>query len=106
MFTGPEWVIVPAARKIEEAEKETKMAAKDNLKTGGQILVEGLRANGVDRVYCVPGESYLAALDAFHDIPEIQLVVCRQEGGAAMMADAVKHGVGKAHERRRARGIA
>ena len=88
MFTGPEWVIVPAARKIEEAEKETKMAAKDNLKTGGQILVEGLRANGVDRVYCVPGESYLAALDAFHDIPEIQLVVCRQEGGAAMMADA------------------
>jgi len=64
------------------------MPAKDNLKTGGEILVEGLRVNGVDKVFCVPGESYLAALDAFHDVPEIQLVVCRQEGGAVMMADA------------------
>ncbi|MBC8338577.1 MAG: thiamine pyrophosphate-binding protein [Rhodospirillales bacterium] len=61
---------------------------KDNLKTGGEILVESLRVNGVDKVFCVPGESYLAALDAFHDVPEIQLVVCRQESGAAMMADA------------------
>ena len=64
------------------------MPAKDNLKTGGEILVEGLKVNGVDKVFCVPGESYLAALDAFHDVPEIQLVVCRQESGAAMMADA------------------
>jgi acetolactate synthase-1/2/3 large subunit len=38
-------------------------------------------------VFCVPGESYLAALDAFHDSP-IQLTVCRQEGGATMMAEA------------------
>jgi acetolactate synthase-1/2/3 large subunit len=59
----------------------------DNLKTGGEILVESLRVNGVDKVFCVPGESYLAALDAFHDVPEIQLVICRQESGAAMMAD-------------------
>jgi len=59
----------------------------DNLKTGGEILVESLRVNGVYKVFCVPGESYLAALDAFHDVPEIQLVVCRQESGAAMMAD-------------------
>jgi len=64
------------------------MTTKDNLKTGGEILVECLRVNGVDRVFCVPGESYLAALDAFHDVPEIQLVVCRHEGAAAMMADA------------------
>ena len=64
------------------------MGTKDNLRPGGQILVEGLRTNGVERVFCVPGESYLAALDAFHDVPEIQLVACRQEGGAAMMADA------------------
>ncbi|HEX9702133.1 MAG TPA: thiamine pyrophosphate-binding protein [Rhodospirillales bacterium] len=63
------------------------MTTKNNLRTGGQLLVDGLRLNGVDRVFCVPGESYLAALDAFHDVPEIQLVVCRQEGGAAMMAD-------------------
>jgi len=69
------------------------MSPKDSeitntMKTGGEILVESLRINGVDKVFCVPGESYLAALDAFHDTPEIQLVVCRQESGAAMMADA------------------
>lgn len=64
------------------------MTKKDNLRTGGEILVEGLRTNNVSKVFCVPGESYLAALDAFHDVPEIQLVVCRHEGGAAMMADA------------------
>lgn len=61
---------------------------RDNLKTGGEILVECLMINGVDKVFCVPGESYLAALDAFHDVPDIQLVVCRHESGAAMMADA------------------
>jgi acetolactate synthase-1/2/3 large subunit len=56
------------------------------LRTGGQLIVEALEANGVERIYCVPGESYLAVLDALHDSP-IQTIVCRQEGGAAMMAD-------------------
>jgi len=56
------------------------------MKTGGQLIVEALEANGVDRIYCVPGESYLAVLDALHDSP-IRTIVCRQEGGAAMMAD-------------------
>jgi acetolactate synthase-1/2/3 large subunit len=56
------------------------------MKTGGQLIVEALEANGVDRLYCVPGESYLAVLDALHDSP-IETIVCRQEGGAAMMAD-------------------
>lgn len=56
------------------------------MKTGGQLVVEALEANGVDRIYCVPGESYLAVLDALHDSP-IRTIVCRQEGGAAMMAD-------------------
>src|SRR5918994_8008005 len=59
-----------------------------NLRTGGQVLIDQLRIHGVDLAFCVPGESYLAALDALHDAPEIQLIVCRQEGGAAMMADA------------------
>ena len=54
-------------------------------RTGGQILVDQLVAQGVERVYCVPGESYLAALDAFHDA-KIAVTVCRQEAGAAMMA--------------------
>ena len=58
-----------------------------NTRTGGQILIDQLVAQGVDRVTCVPGESYLAALDALHDSP-IDVVICRAEGGAAMMAEA------------------
>ncbi|HVR54343.1 MAG TPA: thiamine pyrophosphate-binding protein, partial [Pseudorhodoferax sp.] len=58
-------------------------------RTGGQILVDALRIHGVRRAFCVPGESFLAALDAFHDQQQhIELVVCRQEGGAAFMAEA------------------
>ncbi|MGJ7041294.1 acetolactate synthase-1/2/3 large subunit [Shinella sp. BE166] len=56
------------------------------MKTGGQLIVDALVANGVKRVACVPGESYLAVLDALHDT-DIDVLVCRQEGGAAMMAD-------------------
>jgi len=60
-----------------------------NLRTGGQILVDCLRLHGVDTVFCVPGESYLAALDAFHDAQDqINLIVCRQEGGVTNMAEA------------------
>ncbi len=59
-----------------------------NLRTGGQVLVDQLRIHGADMAFCVPGESYLAALDALHDAPEIQLIVGRQEGGVAMMAEA------------------
>ncbi|MFC5387519.1 thiamine pyrophosphate-binding protein [Aquamicrobium segne] len=56
------------------------------MKTGGQLIVEALEANAVERIFCVPGESYLAVLDALHD-SKIDTIVCRQEGGAAMMAD-------------------
>jgi acetolactate synthase I/II/III large subunit len=58
-----------------------------SLRTGGQILVDQLIAQGVERLTCVPGESYLAVLDALHDA-SIDVLVCRNEGGAAMMADA------------------
>ncbi|MCA1653860.1 MAG: thiamine pyrophosphate-binding protein [Sphingomicrobium sp.] len=58
------------------------------LRTGGRILVDQLVAQGCDRVFTVPGESFLAVLDALHDTPEIDIVVCRQEGGVAYMADA------------------
>ncbi|HVB78353.1 MAG TPA: thiamine pyrophosphate-binding protein [Candidatus Binataceae bacterium] len=58
-------------------------------RSGAQILVDQLIIHGVDTAYCVPGESYLAVLDALYDTREqIRLVVCRQEGGAAYMADA------------------
>jgi acetolactate synthase-1/2/3 large subunit len=56
--------------------------------TGGQILVDALRRQGVDRIYCVPGESYLPVLDALHDAPEIAVVSARHEGAAANMAEA------------------
>lgn len=50
------------------------------------LLVDCLAAHGVDRVFCVPGESYLAVLDALHDSNAIQTVICRHEGGAGFMA--------------------
>jgi acetolactate synthase-1/2/3 large subunit len=55
-------------------------------RTGGQILVDQLVAQGVERVTCVPGESYLAVLDALHDA-RIDVLTCRAEGGAAIMAE-------------------
>lgn len=57
-------------------------------RTGGRILVDALTLNGVDTVYCVPGESYLPVLDALHDAAGIQICVTRHEGAAANMADA------------------
>ncbi|WP_244514556.1 thiamine pyrophosphate-binding protein [Afifella marina] len=56
-------------------------------RTGGEILIDQLVAQGVNCLTCVPGESYLAALDAMHD-RAIDVLVCRNEGGAAMMAEA------------------
>ena len=57
-------------------------------RSGGRILVDQLRIQGCDRIFTVPGESFLAVLDALHDTPEIDTIVCRQEGGVAYMADA------------------
>lgn len=66
------------------------------MRTGGQLIVDALVANGVDRVFCVPGESYLAVLDALYDVSNrIQVTVCRQEGGAANMAEAYGKLTGK-----------
>ena len=57
-------------------------------RSGGQVLVDQLRIHGVDTAFCVPGESYLAVLDALHDSVGIRTISCRQEGGAAFMAEA------------------
>jgi acetolactate synthase-1/2/3 large subunit len=59
----------------------------DNLRSGGRILVDQLVRQGVEHVFCVPGESYLAVLDALHDA-DLKVTVCRQEAGATMMAAA------------------
>ena len=57
------------------------------MRHGGRILAEALKAQGGERVFSGPGESFLAALDGLHG-SGVQNVVCRQEGGAAMMAEA------------------
>lgn len=58
-------------------------------RTAAQHLVDALVMQGADRVFCVPGESYLPVLDALHDqAGVIDLITCRHEGGAAMMAEA------------------
>ncbi|HVC57480.1 MAG TPA: thiamine pyrophosphate-dependent enzyme [Stellaceae bacterium] len=56
--------------------------------SGGQLVVAALQAHGVRMAFSVAGESYLEVLDALFDAPEIRLVTCRQEGGAAFMAEA------------------
>ena len=58
-------------------------------RTGGQLIVDALKIHGVDMTFGVPGESYLSVLDAFYESSDaIKFVICRQEGGAANMAEA------------------
>src|SRR5918996_1385778 len=71
------------------------MAANLPEMSGGQLVVAALRAHGVDMAFSVAGESYLEVLDALFDAPEIKLVTCRQEGGAAFMAEAYGKLTGK-----------
>src|SRR5215216_576002 len=63
--------------------------AASSARPAGHLLVEALIAQGVDTVFGVPGESYLAVLDGFHEHREqIRFIACRQEGGADFMAEA------------------
>src|SRR6186713_2189334 len=64
------------------------MSTPPGSRTGGRILVDALRVHGVDRLFCVPGESYLDVLDALYDTPEIAVIVAKHEGAAANMAEA------------------
>ncbi|WP_255350633.1 thiamine pyrophosphate-binding protein, partial [Cupriavidus sp. SK-3] len=57
-------------------------------RSGGRVLVDALRIHGAERIFCVPGESFLDVLDALHDQPAIDLIVCKHEGAAANMAEA------------------
>ena len=58
-------------------------------RSGGEILVASLLAQGATHAFGVPGESYLPVLDALHDVRDrLRFIVCRQEGGAAYMAEA------------------
>jgi acetolactate synthase-1/2/3 large subunit len=68
-----------------EAEARGGMAQR----TGGRILIDALIGHGADMVFSVPGESFLGALEALRQVEDrVRLIVCRQEGGAANMAEA------------------
>ncbi|MDB5856100.1 MAG: ilvG 2 [Herminiimonas sp.] len=70
---------VPASNPATETQRE---------RSGGNILIDALRLHGTDRVFLVPGESYLDAMDALQDASEIQVIVGRHEGAVANMAEA------------------
>jgi acetolactate synthase-1/2/3 large subunit len=57
-------------------------------RTGGEVLADALLLHGVDRAFAVCGESFLPLLDALHDRPQLRLISCRHEAGAAVMAEA------------------
>ncbi|HQN11383.1 MAG TPA: thiamine pyrophosphate-binding protein, partial [Quisquiliibacterium sp.] len=64
------------------------MTSTSPSRTSAHALLQILAANGVDRVFLVPGESYLGVLDALSDFPDIDVVTCRHEAGAGFMAVA------------------
>ena len=70
------------------------MRSNDGSRTGGEILVDQLLLHGVRHAFCVPGESYLAALDAFYG-SAIALTVCRHESAATMAAEAIGKATGR-----------
>ncbi len=70
------------------------MRANDGTRTAAEVLIDQLVIHGVRHAFCVPGESYLAALDAFHD-RDIAITVCRHESGAAIMAEACGKATGR-----------
>jgi acetolactate synthase-1/2/3 large subunit len=73
---------------ISDSSQSSGNATEATQRSGGRILVDALRIHGVDRLYCVPGESYLDVLNALHDTPEIDTIVSKHEGAASNMAEA------------------
>src|SRR5262249_56931366 len=63
-------------------------------RTAAEVLMDQLVVHGAKHVFCVPGESYIAALDAFYD-RDIAVTVCRHESGAAIMAEACGKATGR-----------
>src|SRR5215211_4776308 len=70
------------------------MRANDGTRTAAEVLIDQLVAHGTRHVFCVPGESYIAALDALHD-QKIMVTACRHESGAAIMAEAQGKATGR-----------
>ncbi|KHE67132.1 thiamine pyrophosphate-binding protein, partial [Halobacillus sp. BBL2006] len=63
--------------------------------TSAQAIVECLRLEGISKVFCVPGESYLPVMDAIRDEPDMELISARHEGGASFMAEGFAKASGK-----------
>jgi len=72
----------------QQIEKPAHSSPRLKPASGGSLIVDELSLHGVDRVFCVPGESYLDVLNAMYDEPGIDLIVARHEGAAANMAVA------------------
>ena len=64
-------------------------------KTGGEALVESIKAKGVEVVFGIPGVQLYHLMDAFYKHPEIKFIVTRHEQGAAYMADGYARASGK-----------
>jgi acetolactate synthase-1/2/3 large subunit len=78
-----------AEEPVNPVENPTEQRSPPAARNGGQLLVDQLLVHGVTHAFCVPGESYLPVLDALYTARDrIALTVCRQEGGAANMAEA------------------
>ena len=77
-------------------QREAAAGGEEPAPRAAETLVAGLRGHGVDRVFCVAGESYLSVLDALADVPDIDVVTCRHEGSAAFMAVADARLTGRA----------
>ncbi|MEM8540103.1 MAG: thiamine pyrophosphate-binding protein [Pseudomonadota bacterium] len=78
------------------ANSHRKAELTHGMRSGGHILADQLQILGVDKVFCVPGESFLDLLDGLYDHAEsMQTIVCRHEGGASNMADAYAKMTGK-----------
>jgi acetolactate synthase-1/2/3 large subunit len=78
------------------ANDENPMSKSDNLRMGGRVLADQLRIQGVDTVFCVPGESYLGLLDGLYDNRDaIRVITARHEAGASNMAEAYAKATGR-----------
>ena len=72
------------------------MSQSGSPRAGGKLIADALTRHGVDRAFCVPGESYLEVLDALYDVRDkVQVVTARHEHGAANMAEAYAKLTGK-----------
>ena len=81
--------VVEAHCALHEPPPTIAMSNTASPRLAGHALVEALVAQGVDTVFGVPGESFLAVLDGFHEHKDkIRFIACRQEGGASFMAEA------------------